>query len=670
MPFSTGQVLNNRYRIVKLLGQGGFGAVYRAWDMNLDVPCAVKENLELSQAAQTQFKKEATLLATLSHPNLPRVTNHFIIPNQGQYLVMDFIEGDDLKTMLENAGGPLPEGQVLPWIGQVCDALEYLHSQQPPVIHRDIKPANIRITSTGRAVLVDFGIAKQYNPNMATTQGARAVTPGFSPQEQYGQGRTDERSDIYALGATLYNLLTGEVPIESVMRGSSPLPAPSSVNPLISPYVESAILRAMASAPAERFQQIVDFKAALQPVPAIHITGTGVSSHPAVASMPVTELKEPRQGGGRLWMSIAAILVVIGILGFLAYRFIPGLAPGSTGNRATATTVALASATPGSQGSVQVTATATIPFPPTPTPVLAPTVTLALIVPVPATPDTSYQQGKIAYVSRQNGYKQIYVIEPPAPEGSAVYVVHDAPQSQGSESPWWSPAGDSLAFTNLTKSSTRRVALVSALPNSQPKNLTVDILGQSPTWSPDGKQIIFSGAIGYPGQFLIVEAVTGKLLKQLDPGVNGAGLPAWSPDGSQIAFTTISGGNSDIYVMPASGGNSTRLTDTPGDNYAPAWSPDGKWIAFQSDRNGGGGRDEIWIMDPSGNNTRQLTTTAGDTWARAPTWSPDGKWIAFISGPLGQDYGELYVISVEGGDPIRLTDTGGMIYDWRPSWGK
>jgi len=675
MPLSAGQILNNRYRIVKLLGQGGFGAVYRAWDMNLDVPCAVKENLEVSQTAQTQFRREASLLATLNHPNLPRVTDHFFIPNQGQYLVMDFIEGDDLKTMLEKAGGPLPEGQVLPWIAQVCDALTYLHNQQPPVIHRDIKPANIRITSKGRAVLVDFGIAKIYDANLATTQGARAITPGFSPQEQYGQGHTDERSDVYALGATLYTLLTGEVPVESVQRISRPMTEPATVNPSISPAVESAILRAMESSPAERFQTMAGFKAALQPASAVHITGPASTSQPSVASAPTKELKEPPQGHARGWIGIAVLLVAIGVIGFLAFRLITGRFPGSTKLRnLVGGQVVRNTATPGTSetpvspvGVVGASATATRLSPPTPTPILAPTITPALAGPARLTPDASYKQGKLAYVSQQNGYNQIYVVEPPG--GGSVYVVPDAPQSQGSESPWWSPAGDFLAFTNYTKSSTRRLALVSASPDSQPKNLTVEFLGQSPTWSPDGKQIIFSGALRLPGQFLIVDAATDKLLTTLNPGVQGAGLPAWSPDGTQIAFTTVGGANSDIYLMPASGGSATRLTDTAGDNYAPAWSPDGKWIAFQSDRKGGG-RDEIWIMDPTGNNLRQLTNTAGDTWARAPTWSPDGKWIAFISGPLGQEYGELYVIPVSGGDPVRLTDTGGRIYDWRPSWGK
>ena len=183
MSLSLGQVLNSRYRIVRLLGQGGFGAVYRAWDTNLNEPVALKESFETTPSAQKQFQLEAKLLFKLHHANLPRVHDFFIIQDQGMYLVMDYIEGEDLGQMQERNGGPLPEAQVLPYIKQVCDALIYLHNLNPPIIHRDIKPANIRIDSQGQAFLVDFGIAKVYDANLKTTQSARAITPGFSPVE-------------------------------------------------------------------------------------------------------------------------------------------------------------------------------------------------------------------------------------------------------------------------------------------------------------------------------------------------------------------------------------------------------------------------------------------------------------------------------------------------------
>jgi serine/threonine-protein kinase len=116
MPLNAGQIINNRYRIVKLLGQGGFGAVYKAWDLNMDSPCAVKENLDTSQEAVRQFRREASILHKLRHANLPRVSDHFSIPGEGQYLVMDCVEGDDLQQKLDNVCGPLAENQGIAWI--------------------------------------------------------------------------------------------------------------------------------------------------------------------------------------------------------------------------------------------------------------------------------------------------------------------------------------------------------------------------------------------------------------------------------------------------------------------------------------------------------------------------------------------------------------------------
>lgn len=310
MALSTGQILHERYRIVKKLGEGGFGAVYRAWNMNLNGPCAIKENFETSPVALSQFAREASILYNLRHPNLPRVMDHFVIPEQGQYLVMEYIEGEDLEQKIDHQGGPLPEAQVMDWILQVCDALVYLHSRTPPIIHRDIKPANIRITPEGMAILVDFGIAKIFDPARRTTMGARAVTPGYSPYEQYGQKPTDVRTDVYALGATLYHALTAQVPPESIDRvGGTPLPAPRSLNPEISPGVEAAILRAMQVMAENRYQSAAEFKAvlagarphggeAVRPAPAVATQVVGLPvAKPSQAPAPAAKAEAFPTGG-------------------------------------------------------------------------------------------------------------------------------------------------------------------------------------------------------------------------------------------------------------------------------------------------------------------------------------------------------------------------------------
>ena len=265
MSLRPGDVLKKRYRIVKQLGQGGFGTVYRAEDLSLKTTCALKENLDNWEDAQRQFKREALLLAKLRHTNLPRVIDYFFMPLQGQYLVMDFVEGYNLQEIIERVKHPLFEKEVLDWIDQICDALIYLHSQTPPIIHRDVKPANIKITPSGKAMLVDFGVAKIYDPNIKTTIGARAVTPGYSPVEQYGHGSTDTRADIYALGATLYALLTGKRPPESIARITGDvLEPPSQLNPSISHHVERSILKAMEILAPNRYSMVADLRETLK----------------------------------------------------------------------------------------------------------------------------------------------------------------------------------------------------------------------------------------------------------------------------------------------------------------------------------------------------------------------------------------------------------------------
>jgi multiple sugar transport system substrate-binding protein/sn-glycerol 3-phosphate transport system substrate-binding protein len=174
---------------------------------------------------------------------------------------MDFVEGQDLAHVLAR-NGPLPEAQALVLIGQVCDALEYLHSQQPPIIHRDVKPQNIKVTPNGQVFLVDFGIAKLGGARFQTTPGALSVTPGFSPPEQYAMTGTDARTDIYALGATLYALLTGQVPPDSIslQSGESQLVPPRQVNADISPYMQQAILNAMEARRTDRPQTVAEFR--------------------------------------------------------------------------------------------------------------------------------------------------------------------------------------------------------------------------------------------------------------------------------------------------------------------------------------------------------------------------------------------------------------------------
>ncbi|MBN1642856.1 MAG: serine/threonine protein kinase [Anaerolineae bacterium] len=272
----AGTVLRSRYKVIEFISQGGMGAIYRAEDLRLEGRmCAVKEmwtdidsTSQDAEQVQIQFHREASVLARLDHPNLPKVSDYFA-EDQRDYLVMDFVAGSDLKQLMDAArqnGRFLPEAQVLDWARQILDAIEYLHTQHPPVLHRDIKPANIKLSPSGTIKLVDFGLVKLMVPDEDRTvtvlQGRG--TAQYTPLEQYGgdTGHTNVRSDIYSLGATLYHLLTNHPPADAKSRYLQPdvLQAPSAYNPDISPRVEQAILHAIAMHPSERPADVGAFR--------------------------------------------------------------------------------------------------------------------------------------------------------------------------------------------------------------------------------------------------------------------------------------------------------------------------------------------------------------------------------------------------------------------------
>ena len=274
-----GTILRDRYEIVDLVGQGGMGAVYKAGDQRLrGRVCAVKEILpELASApgmesqAHEQFYREASVLAQLDHPNLPKVSDFFEQDGR-EYLVMDFVPGQDLRQLVEEARrreGFLPEETVLAWAAQMCDALEYLHTQDPPVLHRDIKPSNMKLTPRGVVKLVDFGLVKLLQPdeNRTVTVVQGRGTVAYTPLEQYGgdTGHTDVRTDIYSLGATLYHLLTGQPPADAKQRFLKPgsLTPPRDINPRISPRTERALLAAISQHPDDRPATVEAFRTLL-----------------------------------------------------------------------------------------------------------------------------------------------------------------------------------------------------------------------------------------------------------------------------------------------------------------------------------------------------------------------------------------------------------------------
>jgi eukaryotic-like serine/threonine-protein kinase len=278
VPIKAGTVLHSRYQVTQIIGQGGMGCIYLSEDLRLEGRlCAVKE-VEYDRAlpedmlkeGRDQFQREATVLARLDHPNLPKVSDFFSIQDR-DYLVMDYVPGKDLRQLMVEARQKntfLTEEDVLDWASQLADALKYLHNQETPIVHRDIKPSNLKLTPNGLVKLVDFGLVKVLAPGEVTITVLQGQgTALYTPLEQYGgdSGHTDARSDIYAFGGTLYHLLTNEPPINVRDRFLNPgtLPRVRDLNPDISLRTERAIHWALQLHPEDRPKDMDAFVKAL-----------------------------------------------------------------------------------------------------------------------------------------------------------------------------------------------------------------------------------------------------------------------------------------------------------------------------------------------------------------------------------------------------------------------
>lgn len=290
---TTGTILQNRYLIKGLLGQGGMGAVYEAEAVHLgNIRVAVKETLNGgNQELREQFKREASMLARLRHSALPLVSDHFI-EGDGQFLVMDFIPGDDLGCLLEGRDQPFEPEIVMEWAETLLLALDHIHTQKPPIIHRDIKPANLRLTPDGRIFLLDFGLAKDNNLLSRSGKSLHAFTLSYAPPEQIANLGTDTRSDFYSLGATLYHLLTKSLPQDAHVREElckhfmpDPLKPVHQLNNRVSFPFAAVIARAMSLNREDRYQSALEMRQALQKA-RLEPIGATLPMPPAEATFP------------------------------------------------------------------------------------------------------------------------------------------------------------------------------------------------------------------------------------------------------------------------------------------------------------------------------------------------------------------------------------------------
>jgi hypothetical protein len=658
MPLQPGSILADRYRIEDKLGRGGMGAVYLAYDQTLNIRVAVKENLNANPEAERQFKKEAELLAKLRHPHLPRVTDYFILEDQ-QYLVMDYIEGIDLHARA--AQKPPTVEETLRWAADMGSALTYLHSRPQPIIHRDIKPSNVKVQPDGTLFLVDFGIAKIYeHDQIATTTGARGLTPGYSPPEQYGGARTDARSDQYALAATLYSLMTRQSPPDSIERmlNKEHLKPASALNPQVPPHVDAALQRAMSVDMEDRFPDMATFMAALRGDLAMET----IRGPAAAAALPKTIAAPPRKGNRLLLLALGGA----GLLGLLVLAGGGALALGAL-----------------SQGEATLPAAVVVEITPTPGPTRPVPTGTPEPTPTPEPSPTPLPQkllgggGRIVFVSDRadRRFLQLWTMNPDGTDPRQLTFGSDDKQT-----PRWSPDGRRILYSkpggrdDLGQDLGLDLFVINA-DGSGETNLTNsvgdDVQGR---WAPNGQSIVFASTRrGGDDKFLYVMPVDcdpypdpcvpgpAKFVSLTDPNYSPEANPAWSPDGGQLAaIARIRGAPGRIYLGGTAGGGSRfdRADRLIGAEDLD-WSPLGTHLAFtwvQPDSN------EIYIVplgDPRG--ATRLTFSAGN---KEPTFSRDGGYIGFTS--TRDQNPEVYRMTSTGADQVNLTNSPGV--DQQPDW--
>jgi serine/threonine protein kinase len=647
MTLERGALLHRRYRIVEILGQGGMGSVYRAVDENLGVDVAVKENLFTTDEYARQFRLEAVILANLRHPNLPRVTDHFVIGDQGQYLVMDYIEGEDLRQRMERMGNITEDEAVL--IGAaLCDALAYLHTRKPPILHRDIKPGNVKITPDGHIFLVDFGLAKVLHGSQATTTGARAMTPGYSPPEQYGTARTDPRTDIYSLGATLYAALSGIIPEDGLARAmdNTQLTPLRKRNSKVSRRFAASIEKAMGIDPADRFQNAEEFKRSLlgsktktqllpgdfmvEPPPpevmeelqqsAIEKASNPVADYKSgngkeavrAEELPVFKPRRKRRKGRRvltilLWTLLVLALAIVG-----AVRFMPQIVPAQM------------------MSLLSPLRNISLPFLPTSQSFTATAPATETSLPLPTVTQLAIQPTGIATFTA-TATRQPTAESTPTPDSTPISVATLVGGGSGQ-----------IVFAS-SRSVVPQLYLVNADGTDLTQLTNMDNGACQPSWAPDGTRLVFiSPCLGrgeifetiYNESSLYIINVDGTGLKQLTPSPGSDFEPAWSPDGKQIAFTSVRGGFRQIYTLDVDSLVVTLLTNTTDaiESSQPSWSPDGTKIVYTVKRVGA---YQVWSMNSNGQEAIQLVRSGQDLWDYSPAWSPDGRTIFFSQRRLG-----------------------------------
>jgi serine/threonine protein kinase len=683
-PFTTdtlspGTILQGRYEIQELSHTGGMGYIYLAKDKKLyDRLCIVKQVKEpvKSDADLKKLEEEARRMAKLSHSNVAMILDHFVEDSR-YFLVVERISGKTLSEVFAERHGQLGEDEMVSWAISMCDVVAYIHKQG--IIHRDISPDNVMLTDEGLIKFVDFGTLRELR--YITTSGTAGMGKyGYTPPEQW-QGKPVPQSDIFALGATVYYLLTGNLPLsKEYLSGQGPqktdfspeFPPIRTKNSDISPELEAVLQKALQLDVSDRYSTATEFGQELRNLATVSIPKREPSEQARsvlsvytdhinfaevkVGSRATRTLTVRNIGTGRLtgtittsqpWLKVSPTEIDLEtgeqeISVSLNKRYLrPGIVAegeidiNTSGGRAKATVSLSTSRATSKQVRPAWLARAArrklFLFATVGVIVLA--VMIPLVIVATRNMPSKSSDGAQVPASTPNP-----AITPPSPS-SATTPLPSPPTTA------MTTASSKIAFVS-NRDGNDEIYVMNADGSNQIRLTNNDDHDNFPTWSPDGKKIAFeSDRWGYYDIY-VMNADGSNQTRFTYNSKNES--PTWSPDGKKIAFDSNRDGNTEIYVMNADGSNQTRLTYNPADDWLPAWSPDGKKIAFESDRDG---NNKIYVMNADGSN--QIRLTNNPWWDGLPSWSPDGKKIAFESQRDGIT--DIYIMNADGSNQTRLT---------------
>ncbi|MGF1507256.1 MAG: protein kinase [Anaerolineae bacterium] len=658
-----------RYVINDEIGRGGMATVYNATDPQFGRNVAVKvlpREFTHNPHFKERFEREAQAIAQLEHSAIVPVYDYGEDDGRA-FLVMRLMQGGTLADRI-NAGALDPE-DIADILDQVAAALDVAHKRG--IIHRDVKPGNVLFDEHGDAFISDFGLVKIGETASSLTGSMIVGTPAYMAPEMSQAGGLTSLVDVYALGVTLYQILTGELPYQAdtplgtmLAHAVEPIPDIMQTRPETDPAVARVVRQGMSKQPANRYQtakQIaVDFRSALEGKP---LQFQYEENAGATKQIPSQDYKE-RAAAHAAQQAAAApaerreglpLPVILGIIGAVAAVIIVVMvvanpfAQASVAEEPTVepTEEPVSEEEPTDEPAVEVEDTQEPE--PTDEPTEEPT----------AVPSAAVGGGGdfVAFHSNETGNFDIYIVSLDGTEQRRLTedVANDT-------TPTWSPDGERIAF--VSRRSGNLDIYVVEVDSGAITQLTDDPgCDFDPAWSPDGERIAFVSARDGNYEIYVMDA-DGDNQERLTTNIVSDLSPSWSPDGSQLAITSYQAGNGDIFIINAQTGTiRDQITEDNREDLTPAWSPDGQYIAFASNR------DNDWDIYLYEVETGELTNLTDNTaYAANPAWSPDGEWITFASGEAYQVEQGIARIRVDGSEQEIMTFVTSAFFAEFPVW--